>query len=243
VSWIFNQDGNQLLGASMESNSQDDNQIAQDQVITYLRKYPQFFEHNAALLAEMYLPSPHGSGTVSLAERQQLAQRDKIRVLEVKLSELMKFGEENDVIGTKIHRLSLGLLATQSFDVLIQLLLHNLREDFAVPHIGIRLWGAPGAQANSTHEIFQDVDPELQSWAQGLVALYCGHRPGLELDSWFGTDATPKSFALTALKGEKVFGLLAMASEDEQRFYPEMGTLYVKRIGELVSAALLRYIS
>jgi len=39
-----------------------------------------------------------------------------------------------------------------------------------------------------------------------------------------------------------VFGLLAMASEDEQRFYPEMGTLYVKRIGELVSAALLRYI-
>jgi uncharacterized protein YigA (DUF484 family) len=33
-----------------------------------------------------------------------------------------------------------------------------------------------------------------------------------------------------------------MASEDEQRFYPEMGTLYLKRIGELLSVGLLRYI-
>jgi hypothetical protein len=33
-----------------------------------------------------------------------------------------------------------------------------------------------------------------------------------------------------------------MASEDAERFYPEMGTLYLKRIGELVSVAILRYI-
>jgi uncharacterized protein YigA (DUF484 family) len=33
-----------------------------------------------------------------------------------------------------------------------------------------------------------------------------------------------------------------LASEDAQRFYPEMGTVYLKRIGELVGAALLRYV-
>lgn len=227
----------------MESNQHSDNQVVQEQVIAYLREHPQFFEHNTALLAEMYLPSPHGSGTVSLAERQQLAQRDRIRVLEVKLSELMKYGEENDAISNKIHRLCLGLLATQNFEVLIQLLIHNLREDFAIPHVGIRLWTEPQDQSNSGHEVFQVVDPELQSWTQGLVAPYCGHRPGLELNDWFGEAAAPKSFALTALRGEKVFGLLVMASEDEKRFYPEMGTVYVKRIGELISAALLRYIN
>jgi uncharacterized protein YigA (DUF484 family) len=226
----------------MESNQQGDDQIAQEQVITYLRKNPQFFEHNAALLAEMYLPSPHGSGTISLAERQQLAQRDRIRVLEVKLSDLMRFGEENDATSNKIHRLSLGLLATQGFEILMQLLEHNLREDFSIPHIGIRLWATPHDPSIAAHKAFQAVDEELQSWTQGLVEPYCGHRPGLELDNWFGETAAPKSFALTALRGEKVFGLLAMASEDEQRFYPEMGTLYVKRIGELVSAALLQYI-
>jgi uncharacterized protein YigA (DUF484 family) len=36
--------------------------------------------------------------------------------------------------------------------------------------------------------------------------------------------------------------LLALASEDPQRFYPEMGTLYLKRLGELVGAAVGRYV-
>lgn len=63
------------------------------------------------------------------------------------------------------------------------------------------------------------------------------------VESWFGeTNAPLKSFALIPLRGENVFGLLAMSSEDAQRFYPEMGTLYLKRIGELLSVALLRYI-
>jgi uncharacterized protein YigA (DUF484 family) len=217
-------------------------QLTEDQITAYLHEHPQFFEHHPTLLAEMYLPSPHGTGTVSLAERQQLAQRDRIRVLEVKLSELLKFGEENDAIGDKVHRLSLGLLATQSFEVLMQLLTYNLREDFQVPHVGVRLWAVPKNIADNTNAVFQPVDAELRSWAQSLAAPYCGHKPGFELDSWFGESAAPKSFALIALRGEKVFGLLAMASEDEQRFYPAMGTLYLKRIGELVSAALLRYI-
>ena len=217
------------------------NQLGEDQITAYLHENPQFFEHHPALLAKMYLPSLHGNGTVSLAERQQLAQRDRIRVLEVKLSELMQFGEENDDISNKVHRLSLGLLATQSFEVLMQLLTHTLREDFQVPYVGVRLWASPQDSADSGNIVFQPVDPELPAWTQNLIAPYCGHKPGLALDNWFDEAATPKSFALIALRGEKVFGLLAMASDDERRFYPEMGTLYLKRIGELVSAALLRY--
>ena len=38
-------------------------------------------------------------------------------------------------------------------------------------------------------------------------------------------------------------GLLAMASEDAQRFYPEMGTLYLQRLGETVAAALQRFVA
>ena len=221
---------------------QDNELLNENKITDYLREHPQFFEHHPTLLAEMYLPSLHGNGAVSLAERQQLAQRDRIRVLETKLSDLLKFGEENDAISDKVHRLSLGLLATQNFDILLQLLTHNLREDFQVPHVGVRLWASPKSSEHSKNAVFEPVDSELGNWAQSLVTPYCGHNSGLDLGSWFGNAAAPKSFALVALRGEKVFGLLAMASEEEQRFYPEMGTLYLKRIGELLSAALLRYI-
>ena len=39
------------------------------------------------------------------------------------------------------------------------------------------------------------------------------------------------------------FGVVALASEDPKRFYPEMGTLYLARIGELVSHALWRFVT
>ncbi|HYD33985.1 MAG TPA: DUF484 family protein [Methylophilaceae bacterium] len=213
----------------------------EDSIRVYLRENPQFFERHPELLAELYLPSPHGHGTISLAERQQLAQRDKIRVLEAKLSELLHFGEQNDATSDKIHRLCLGLLATPSFDIMMQLLHHSLREDFLIPYFGIHLWATPKNTEDADHVAFQRVEPEYHSWAQNLVTPYCGHKPELEVTEWFGENAAPKSFAVIALKGEKVFGLLALASDDERRFYPEMGTLYLKRIGELISAALLRY--
>ena len=45
------------------------------------------------------------------------------------------------------------------------------------------------------------------------------------------------------LRDGDAFGLLALASEDAQRFYPEMGTLYLKRLGELVAAAIAHHAS
>ncbi|MDP2248771.1 MAG: DUF484 family protein [Nitrosomonadales bacterium] len=210
-------------------------------VTAFLRKHPQFFEHNAALLTELYLPSPHGSGTVSLAERQQLSQRDRIRVLEAKVAEFIQYGRENDQISEKVHRLSLGLLAAPTLDVMVQLLMLDLRSSFSVPHVGLRLWANPKESSDADNDVFKPIDAELRSWAQGLIEPYCGHRPGLELDNWFGENAAPKSFALIALRSDKVSGLLAIASDDAQRFHPEMGTQYLTRIGELVSAAMLRY--
>ena len=36
--------------------------------------------------------------------------------------------------------------------------------------------------------------------------------------------------------------LIWSASEDAQRFYPEMGTLYLTRIGEVIAACLRRHL-
>ena len=228
----------------MESQDQHHEQpLADYQVSSYLRAHPQFFEHHTSLLAELYLPSPHGQGTISLAERQQLAQRDRIRVLDAKLAQLMKYGEENDAIGEKVHRLSLGLLATEHVEVLVSLLEHSLREDFQVPYVSLRLWVPPRDSANASQPVFADVDQEVQRWVQGLASPYCGNHPGMPLQGWFGAEAKPASFGVMALKAEQVFGVLALASDDEKRFYADMGTLYLKRIGELVSAALLRHIA
>ncbi|HTZ00058.1 MAG TPA: DUF484 family protein, partial [Rhodocyclaceae bacterium] len=44
------------------------------------------------------------------------------------------------------------------------------------------------------------------------------------------------------LQGGACFGLMVLASEDPHRFYSDMGTLYLERIGDLAAAALLRVV-
>jgi uncharacterized protein YigA (DUF484 family) len=72
---------------------------------------------------------------------------------------------------------------------------------------------------------------------------YCGQHAVYETNRWFGESASQlKSFAMVPLRHGATFGLLVMASEDAERFYPEMGTLYLQRIGELASASLAPFV-
>jgi hypothetical protein len=65
-----------------------------------------------------------------------------------------------------------------------------------------------------------------------------------DTSGWFGeTAARLHSFAYLPLHaGSETIGLLVLASEDKQRFYPEMGTVFLERIAEAVSGALHPYI-
>src|SRR5665647_1885410 len=81
-----------------------------EDVARYLQDNPGFFEDYAELLAQIYIPHPHGGRAIPIAERQILTLRDRSKKLEGKLAELIQFGEENDARDKKMHRLCLGLI-------------------------------------------------------------------------------------------------------------------------------------
>src|SRR5437879_13619737 len=96
------------------------------------------------MLAEITVPHPHGGRAIPLSDRQMLGLREKSKALESRLTELLQIGEENDAIGEKMHRLSLALLSAPDLQSLLTVLYLHLREDFAVPHSALRIWGAEG---------------------------------------------------------------------------------------------------
>jgi uncharacterized protein YigA (DUF484 family) len=213
-----------------------------EDVVRYLQDHPGFFEEYAEVLAQIYIPHPHGGRAIPIAERQILTLREKSRMLEGKLAELIQFGEENDAIGEKMQRLCLALISAGDMQASLQALYYNLREDFAVPHAVVRVWhSGTGAFAGSE---FTPASDELRQYAGTLEHPYCGPGANAEVASWFGEAAAQlRSFACVPLRdGAAYAGILALASEDPARFYPEMGTLYLERLGELASAALLRYL-
>lgn len=214
--------------------------IAADDVARYLQSNPGFFEQNAELLAHLYVPHPHGGRAISLNERQMLVMRETNRQLEGKLAELISFGEENDAISEKVHRLAVALIAAETFQAVIHLLNFHLRDDFAVPHVALRLWDRPEGIEDLPE--FAAVGEDLQAFAEGLARPYCGTTSGFGTAAWFGEYADHiRSQALIALRnGGGTIGMVALGSEDAQRFFADMGTLYLERLGEMVSAALAR---
>lgn len=207
------------------------------EVARYLQEHPEFFEEYADQMAQIYVPHPHGGRAIPISERQILTLREKNRLLEAKLQELISFGEENDAIGEKMHRLTLALVSARNLEELLYALNFNLKEDFAVPHVALRIWN----DAASALPELSPVSPDLHAMAESLNHPYCGGHVAEEARAWFG-EAAPRlrSFALVPLRQRATLGLLALASEDPKRFYPEMGTLYLKRLGELCGAALTR---
>jgi uncharacterized protein YigA (DUF484 family) len=207
-----------------------------EEVAQFLNQHPEFFEDYAEMLAEVIIPHPHGGRAIPISERQILSLREKARRLESKLGELIRFGEQNDAITDKLHRMTLALIAAREVQSVLHILAFNLREDFAVPHVAVRLWdGYVQAAAEPA------ASEEARGFAAGLNGPYCSAHAMADTVAWFGEAAAHlRSFAYVPLRDEQAFGLLALAAEDPQRFYPEMGTLYLRRLGEVAAAAFAR---
>ncbi len=199
-----------------------------EEVAQYLQDNPQFFESHTDLLAQIALPHPHGGRTISLGERQLVALREKNRELEKKLQELLGFARENDALQHKVHEFVVALFAARDMATLQEMIPHLLREIFAVPHAVLRLWQADPPSA------------EVLAFADKQAQPVCLHHAAHDTAGWFGEAAAQlHSFAYLPLHaGSETVGLLVLASEDRQRFYPEMGTVFLQRIAEAASSAL-----
>jgi uncharacterized protein YigA (DUF484 family) len=216
--------------------------LAAKDVAQYLKDNPDFFNQYADALAQISIPDPHGGRAVSITERQIGTLRDQARRLESKLAELIRFGEENDALLAKTHRLVVALTSARDSGAVLRVLYAHLGGDFDVPHVAVRLWDVEGDPAAPE---FTPMSREAREFAATLKRPYCGAGSGPDVLGWFGARGTQvRSLALVALRRDgDTFGLLALGSEEPQRFYPEMGTLYLERIGEVAAAALARTLS
>jgi uncharacterized protein YigA (DUF484 family) len=203
-----------------------------EDVAHYLLNTPEFFEEHLETLAQITLPHPHGGRTISLGERQLLALREKNKLLEKRLHELVEFAKENDALQHKVHEFTTALFAARDLATLQEMIPHLLRDIFSVPHAALRLW--------------QITPPsmELLMFTDDQPKQVCLHQAAQDTASWFGESAAQlHSFAYLPLHAGSVsIGLLVLASEDKQRFYPEMGTVFLQRISEAVGSALHPYL-
>ena len=220
------------------------NPITEDDIAHYLGNTPDFFQRHAELLAAVQFTSPHSHRAVSLQERQAEMLREKIKLLEQRIMEMIRNGNDNVILSDKILRWAQGLFMATNAAALPARVVSEVQTQFAVPQVGLRLWGLAPEHAGLPEA--QGVSEDARVFASSLMEPFCGLNTGFEAVQWLADPAGVSSVALIALRNTEAgantpaFGLLVLASGDAQRFTSGMGTEFLARIGDIASAALSR---
>lgn len=218
------------------------NPMTEDDIANYLVNTPDFFERHADLLAAVHLTSPHSRRTVSLQERQAEMLREKIRMLESRIMEMIRHGNDNLALSDRLLRWARDLFLSQELATLPEAVAASIQMQFAVPQVAIKVWGV--APEFTSAAFAQGVSEDAKLFATSLREPFCGVNSGFEAANWLEQPAQATSLALLPLRtvasgnATPAFGMLVLASPDAQRFASTMGTDFLERIAELASAML-----
>ena len=215
--------------------------ITEDDIANFLANTPDFFERHAELLATVQLSSGHGARAVSLQERQAGMLREKIKGLETRVVDMIRHGQDNEVIAGKMKSWTRKLLQTAQARDLPGAVVHGITSEFQIPQAAIKVWNVNGIFSDES--FVMGVSSDVQTFASSLAGPYCGVNSGFEAVSWLPEPALAMSVALIPLRADvasPVAGLLVLASPDAGRFDSDMGTDFLESLGDLAGAALSR---
>jgi len=224
-------------------------------VVQFLRNDPEFFGRNSKLLSELELPHRHG-GTISLVERQIALLREQNQRYQLQLKELIQIARDNDRLNEHLQSLTLRFFETDDINEILVLLNLALCNDFSADaltlflmmdqdHLAVRresmepleiVYLGQGSEIAGFEKVLADGEP------------FCGQFDDDQRDALFSIHADIVGSAVliplyTSLAaGHKPLGLLAIGSQQADRFHADMGTVFLKYLAELLSRRLWPYV-
>lgn len=210
------------------------------EVAAWLRRHPRFLQQFPDLAISLVVPRDEGPAA-SLASYQLEVLRDKNRELSRRLQELFANAQENERLAVRTHQLTLALMRQDSAADTLRAMAASLAEDFHGDLVRVVLFASVEGldDADWLQHIAQDdarLAPFRDCLAQGEPI--CGRLHPDKNALLYGARAEEvQSSVLLPLSG---IGLLAVGSHDPNRFFPGMGTLFLRMMGEALVTALER---
>jgi uncharacterized protein YigA (DUF484 family) len=212
------------------------------EVAAWLRRHPAFLQQFPDLALTMVVPRESGPAA-SLASYQLDVLRDKNRELSRRLHELFGNAQENERLAVRTHQLTLALMKQASAADTLRAMAASLAEDFQGDLVRIVSFDpVDGIDDADWLQVIAADDARLsgfQDLMAGAGEPVCGRLHPDKNALLYGVRADEvQSSALLVLPGT---GLVAVGSRDPNRFFPGMGTLFLRMMGEALVAGLQRF--
>ncbi len=211
------------------------------EVAAWLRRQPKFLQQFPDLALSLVVPREDGPAA-SLASYQLEVLRDKNRELSRRLHDLFAISQENERLAVRTHQLTLALMRQPDPAGVVRAMAATLEEDFAGDLVRIVLFKpVDGLGEEPWLQVIDRDDRLLAPFGDALKEgePLCGRlHPDKQALLYGARVDEVQSSALLALEG---VGLVAVGSGDANRFYPGMGTLFLRMMGEAFEVALRRF--
>ena len=239
------------MSQKLPSEEQQQELSWEEAVSRYLEDNPDYFARHSEILAELKIPHMRAGAAVSLIERQVQILREKNLVLNQQLQDLVTIARENDKLGDRLHDFALSMIEGQDLDGVLDAAQHILRREFSLEQVVV-LFDRPVAGgrpefAFAGEAMLKSVLSKLANSKGKPQKPLCGSDQDYDADTLsfiFGdAQAQIKSCAIIPLGLGQVQGLLALGSKKAKRFQVKMGTVYLTKIGDLLSSAVAQQLA
>lgn len=215
--------------------------IGAHEVAAWLRRHPGFLKQFPDLALTLVVPRDDGP-TASLASYQLDVLRDKNRELSRRLTDLASNAQVNERLAVRTHQLTLALMKQASAADTLRAMAASLEEDFAGDLVRlVMLQPVAGLEQAPWLQVVEESSPLLGAFRDCLKdgEPICGRLQAEKNTVLYAARADEvQSSALLPLPG---VGLIAVGSRDANRFYPGMGTLFLRMMGEALAVGLARF--
>ena len=214
--------------------------LSAHEVAVWLRRHPKFLGQYPDLAMSMVVPREDGPAA-SLASYQLEVLCDKNRELNRRLAELYANAQDNERLTVRTHQLGLALMRATSAADTVRTMVASLSEDFQGDAVRVVLFEAPGELTADWLQVIPVRDKRMAPFKDCVVSNepLCGRLNPDKMELLFGDDQRQaQSVALIPVAD---VGLVAVGSSDGNRFFPGMGTLFLRLMAESFAAALARF--
>lgn len=211
----------------------------EEAVARFLEDQPDFLLRHPEVLSNLMLKHEVSGRTVSLIEHQVQTLRARNDELNRQLRELVNVARENDALGTRLHRFACAMIGARSADDALDAAYDLLRQEFRLDAVAVRLKREPaGARPEYVGADDRRLTELLKRFDGAKPLLDVAHDESLRNYLFDRQASEVRACALIALGATTPVGVLALGAHDAARFHSGMGTVYLTRLGELLTRAL-----
>lgn len=219
--------------SNTETEINENDALTAEVVADYLQNHPDFFMNRPALVDRLALPHQQ-LGAVSLVHIQLNRQRHRIEELEEEITAFMSLAASNDRTLHAFMDLQEQMLRCDELSQVIDAIEQKAAQMSLKAHI--RLSGTPTPYTL-----------DLAYWQRFATnnfngnSAYLGRMRKADRDGLFGEHAgAPEfgSYVVLPIRSTDTHGLLAFSSEDGGHFQPNMDTLFLRYLAEVLTHLL-----